>query len=349
MRSVRAPRRPLRAGFAAALALLGAAALTGASASGGAGPAKTGPSWETLPPSKLARTEVVAARAGGLIYVVGGFAGGGVAQSAAVERYDPRAREWTSTAPLPTTLNHAGAVGWRGDLYVFGGFIAAPVVGADRLSDRLFRYDAATDSWSELASAPVPRSSFAAGVIGGRLYVAGGSTPEAQKTNRLDVYSFRRDRWREGPPMTVAREHLAGAVAGRAGSKRLYALGGRDVYGSDNYSTVERYDPRRRRWRRLPDMGVPHGGFGAAGVGRRVVAVGGERPGEGATGTIPVAELYSPRLRRWTRLPDLPTPRHGLGVAAVGRTVFALEGGPITFASVSNAAEALTLPGRRPR
>ena len=154
---MRAPRRPVRAGFAAALAL-GAAALTGASASGGAAPAKTGPSWETLPPSKLARTEVVAARAGGLIYVVGGFAGGGVAQSAAVERYDPRAREWTSTAPLPTTLNHAGAVGWRGDLYVFGGFIAAPVVGADRLSDRLFRYDAATDSWSELASAPVPRT-----------------------------------------------------------------------------------------------------------------------------------------------------------------------------------------------
>jgi hypothetical protein len=47
--------------------------------------------------------------------------------------------------------------------------------------------------------------------------------------------------------------------------------------------------------------------------------------------------------RRWRRLPDLPTPRHGLGVVALGGRVYAIAGGERPGLFVSGANEALAL------
>ncbi len=332
--------REVRFALALLFSLLGvgSVALAGQSAA----PAADTEKWEQLSPAPLARTEVAAARVGGRIYVVGGFESGGV-PSRAVESFDPARRRWETVPPLPITLNHVGAVAWDGRLYVIGGYTDLPGRGVGQISRRLFRYDPRTRRWTELAQLPVPRAAFAAGVVADRLYIAGGSTDSEQTTTRVDIYDFRHDRWRPGPPIKVAREHLAGAVAGAPRSRRFYVLGGRDFYGGENYRTVERLNPRTGRWSRLPGMLVPHGGFAAAGVGRRVVVAGGERLGEGLFGTIAAAEVYDPAQRRWNRLPDLPTPRHGLGVAALGNSVYAIEGGPITLVGVSNAVEALRL------
>jgi hypothetical protein len=45
--------------------------------------------------------------------------------------------------------------------------------------------------------------------------------------------------------------------------------------------------------------------------------------------------------RRWVQLQDLPTPRHGVGVAAFGGQVFVIGGGPAPGLTVSSANEAL--------
>jgi non-specific serine/threonine protein kinase len=67
--------------------------------------------------------------------------------------------------------------------------------------------------------------------------------------------------------------------------------------------------------------------------------VGGEEP----AGTI--GSVYAWNLARggWRRLPDLPTPRHGLGVAAVGTRVYAIAGGTSPGLTVSDANEFLDL------
>jgi hypothetical protein len=52
---------------------------------------------------------------------------------------------------------------------------------------------------------------------------------------------------------------------------------------------------------------------------------------------------YDLRARRWSRLPDLPTPRHGLGVVAADGRVWALAGGPVPGLTVSRAVESLQL------
>ena len=68
------------------------------------------------------------------------------------------------------------------------------------------------------------------------------------------------------------------------------------------------------------------------------MAAGGE-----ADTTFEEVEVYDIAAKSWSRLPDLPTPRHGLGVVAEGDKVFVLAGGPQPGFAFSGANEAIDL------
>jgi N-acetylneuraminic acid mutarotase len=289
--------------------------------------------WTPLHPATLPRTEVAAARIGHHVYVLGGFVPPD-RTSAAVERYDLAADRWTRVRGLPFGLNHASAVAYRGRLYVVGGYRAAH--GLTQESAALLRYDPGTNRWTRLRNMPTARAAMAVGVVGGRLYAAGGAAG-GRALRTLESYDFATNRWSRRRPMGVAREHLAGAALGG----RFYALAGRA--GGMNFAVAERYDPARDRWERLPDMRKPRGGIAAATPGGRVVVVGGEE----AAGTIKEVEAFDPARRRWTALPDLPTPRHGLGAVAYRGAIYVLEGGTSPGFSFSAAAERLVVSAAR--
>jgi hypothetical protein len=67
--------------------------------------------------------------------------------------------------------------------------------------------------------------------------------------------------------------------------------------------------------------------------------VGGEEP----AGTIREVLAYRVADRRWVPLDDLPTPRHGVGVAALGGRVYVIGGGPQPGLTVSAANESLAV------
>jgi hypothetical protein len=286
-------------------------------------------SWTALTPATLQRTEVAAARIGHQAYVVGGFVAP-TRTSAAVERYDLRRDRWTRVRGLPFGLNHAGAVAYRGRLYVVGGYRATTGIGQD--SAALLRYEPRTNRWTRLRDMPTARGALAVGVVGGRLYAAGGAAG-GQPLATLEIYDFATGRWRRGPDVAIAREHLAGVGLGG----RFYALAGRTSAG--NVAVVERYDPARGRWQRLPDMHKSRGGIAAATPGGRIVVVGGEE----AAGTIAEVEAYDPARRQWSALPDLRTPRHGLGAVAYRGAIYAFEGGPSPGFAFSATAERLVV------
>jgi non-specific serine/threonine protein kinase len=236
---------------------------------------------------------------------------------------------------MPFAVNHAVAVARRGRLYVSGGYRSAS--GLAEPTGALLSYNPRTRRWRRLPSAPTPRAAHAAAVVGQRLYVAGGAN-DTGSLDTLEVYDFARRRWRRGPSFPgPARNHTTGVASG----EHFYVLAGRDA---ENLAAVERYDPRRRRWQRLPDMRTPRGGIASARLrDGRIVVFGGEDFGSG-TSTIAEVELFDPRTRRWRRLPDMRTPRHGLGGAALGNRVFAVEGGPAAGLAFSRAIEFLDVP-----
>jgi hypothetical protein len=71
-------------------------------------------------------------------------------------------------------------------------------------------------------------------------------------------------------------------------------------------------------------MPTARGGIAAAAAAKGyVVAAGGE-----AEATFGEAEAYDIQAGLWLSLPEMPTPRHGLGVVAVGSVVYAIPGEP---------------------
>jgi len=288
--------------------------------------------WTPLAPAPLGRTEVAAARVGRFIYVAGGFESTSGQTTAAVERYDIRHDRWRRVCPMPLAVNHATAVVYRGRLYVHGGYRGTRDVSQP--THVLIRYDPATDRWRQLRAAPTARAAHAAAVIGHRLYVAGGAN-DSGSLRTLEVYDFRTGRWSGGPSFPgPARNHTTGVASGG----RFYVLAGRD---SVNLAAAERYDPRRRAWQALPDLRTPRGGIASGRLpDGRIVVFGGEQLGAGGATIAPV-ELFDPRRRRWESLPDMRTPRHGLGGVALGKRVYAIEGGTSPGFSFSRAIEAL--------
>lgn len=312
----------------AAAGVAGALALAGASEPG----SSRADRWSALEPSPFERTEVAAARVGRSIYVVGGFERSRGGTVAAVARFDIDRDRWSSVRDMPLALNHTTAVAHRGRLYVHGGYRGARDLS--RPTGALLRYDPRSRRWSRLPPAPTPRAAHAAAVVGGRLYVAGGAN-DSGSLHSLEIYNFARRRWRAGPSFPgPARNHTTGVASGG----RFYVLAGRDA---GNLANAERYDPRTGRWQELPPLRTPRGGIASARVrDGRIVVVGGEELTPGGE-TIASVELFDPGTRRWRRLPDLRTPRHGLGAAALGDRVYAIEGGVTPGFSFSRAIESL--------
>jgi len=239
---------------------------------------------------------------------------------------------------MPVALNHPTAVAHRGRVYVHGGYRGES--GLTEPSGVLLRYDPGRNRWRRLASSSTPRAAHAAAVVRGQLHVAGGANDSGSLRSH-EVYDFRARGWHAerpfpGPP----RNHTTGIASGG----RFYVLAGRDA---GNLADAERYDPLRGRWETLPPLAVPRGGIASVRLpDGRIVVFGGERLEPGGT-TIREVELFDPRARRWRSLPAMLTPRHGLGGVALGRRVFAIEGGPTPGFAFSSAIEFLDVPPRR--
>jgi Kelch motif protein/galactose oxidase-like protein len=272
--------------------------------------------WVTLAPSPHSRAEVSAARVGDVAYVVGGFDTSG-RTTALVERLDLRSGRWSTSRPLPLPLNHMSAVAYGGSLYVVGGYSQPTDTSTGAVRD-FWRFDPTSDRWTAMPAAPLPRAAAGAAVLGHRLYVAGGRSDTQTTISTLAIFDFDTGRWSLGPPLLHPREHLAGVAAGGS----VWMLGGRAL-GQGNFTYVERYRPGSASWQEMPAMPIARSSFQAVAATGRIVTVG----GEGAT-TFAEVDALDPASGRWTRLADLPTPRHGLGLVADGPLVFAIDGGP---------------------
>jgi Kelch motif len=248
-------------------------------------------------------------------------------------RYDPRSGRFEPLAPMPEALNHIGLVKHGDDIYAVGGH-GERLYGGDARA-ALFRYSLAQDRWTRLPDMPTPRGALAVGVIGDRLYAAGGMTsgrPLGRPVAALEVFDFERRRWSRGPDMPAPREHVAGAVAGG----RLYVLGGRNV-STDSLPAATRFSPATGRWEELPPLRVPSGGLEGLAVDDDVVVMGG---GDDRRGTVTGAvQRFDTASGRWSALPDMRTPRHGFAAALVGDRIYTMGGSPCAMFAASDTIE----------
>jgi N-acetylneuraminic acid mutarotase len=161
------------------------------------------------------------------------------------ELYDAASDQWdlSLTAAMINTRCSFGACSMSGEIYVIGG----------RTQDEgmtyfagVERYSPLTDSWTELAPLPSPRTSHAAVTVGSTIYVLGGIFAEGEPS--VLVYNDR-GTWSEVAPMPENRMDFAACVIG----VHIFIFGGFDD-DSNEQASVFKFDTMTNIWSTLPPM-----------------------------------------------------------------------------------------------
>jgi non-specific serine/threonine protein kinase len=314
-------------GLLTVLALLAAACGAQGSPAPSVAVASPAADWTRRAPGPLALTEVAVAEHDGRSWVAGGLDAAGAATDR-VSIFDPRTDTWIGGPGLPEPIHHSALVSDGDALWLIGGNVGNAF---DQPTDKVLQLQ--TDAWVEHFPLPEPRAAGAAAWDGaGRIVYAGGVGPDGASPV---VFGQSDHGWEELARLFAPREHLA---ATSDGAGKVFVLGGRRGGLAGNVATVELVSGREVS--RGPDMPTARGGVAAffwPSLGACLVG------GESTGGTNPQVECVTADGRQ-TRLPDLRSPRHGLGAAVIDGTLYVVLGGPEPGLFVSDVVEALELP-----
>jgi N-acetylneuraminic acid mutarotase len=295
-----------------------AGANQGAGGASTSGPATTGSGASAAGWTSVAaiaggpRQENAVVALNGEIYVLGGF-DRETDELSTVEAYDPVSNSWRDAPSLPTPLHHVNAAEVGGKIYVLGALAGG---GFTAVGDGLV-LDPALNGWESITpmASGTERGGAAVGVIGTKVYVAGGYRGGA--VTDFAAYDTVADSWQSLPPLPERRDHLVGGVVDGV----FFAVGGRDAAIEDLNGRVDAFDPAEGYWRSVSAMSVPRAGAASATLDGRIYVFGGEGA-PGNQGVFPHVSGYDAATDAWTALPDMPIPRHGTGAAAINGVIY---------------------------
>ena len=215
----------------------------------------------------------------------------------------PSEQVWTPGTPMPTPRSELAAAALRGRIYVAGGIAQLGTTAAFEA------YDPAQGSWEELPALPEAVHHPAAAATADRVYIAGGYTD--LRFSAMSRHAFAYDpearTWAAIADLPAPRAaHAMAALAGK-----LYVVGGVGPGSED----VWVYDPATDRWDGLrAPLPTRREHLAVAVLDDKLLVVGGRW---GDAGNLATLETYDPATGRWTRGPDMPTPRSGLTAGAL--------------------------------
>jgi subtilisin family serine protease len=225
---------------------------------------------------------------------------------------------WTAGTSLPwddgvMRYAHAQCADDPDSFYVISG-----VRQYSYVTHKVWRYDAPSDTWSQLAALPAALEGATAVCYEEYIYVAGGSA-----TNQFYIYDVAGDSWTAGPPLPRG---VWGAAMG-ALNDRIYLIGGSDsfYYGSAS-AEVNVYDIIAGAWN-ATGTPMPTATFasGFAQAGDHLYVVGGwgnSSPGQNVNQT----QRYHMATDSWEIGPTFTSARADLGLAVTGNYLHALGG-----------------------
>jgi hypothetical protein len=260
---------------------------------------------------------------GGNFYVVDSGSGYGVPLPLKV--YDPVANSWSLKAVDPVLRGVSATGVINNKIYVAEGWGGQYGSDANVPLTALEIYDPATDSWTAGASSLVARGLSATAVIGGKLYIAGGTAGGAGgyvAYANLEIYDALTDSWSMGAPLP----NLLTAAGGAAFGGKFYVFGGEVGPNSNNQQitgSVQIYDPVLNTWITGTSMPTPRQ-LMVVGVinGKIYIASGNNSSGNTDSSVV----VYDPITDSWSAAADEPNPRSYPAAAVVDGKLFVAGG-----------------------
>jgi N-acetylneuraminic acid mutarotase len=226
--------------------------------------------------------------------------------------------KWSDGRPVPGVAGRLGAsaVGVKGQIFLFGGYIVDNQANEMTVSD-VNAYVPEDHRWYRAADIPIPVDSAVIGVNHDRyVYLVGGRSKNGP-INNVQVYDAEKNSWSSGTPFpgTPVFGHAGGlsddAIVFVDGAKKN-AGSGRLVFSDECWmGKIDHKDPNKIEWTKLPaHPGPAHFGIiaGAAERDRRIIFSGGSATphnykgldSEGKTAEIsPVTFAFDAHGNRW--------------------------------------------------
>jgi N-acetylneuraminic acid mutarotase len=257
----------------------------------------------------------------GKIYAIGGA--GPVYQALrTVEAYDPATDTWTTKSEMPTARQGLSTSVVNGKIYAIGGGASS---SASYTSVETFStveaYDPASDTWTAKSDMPTARVCHHANVVGGKIYIIGGSdasTPDNRSHVRtVEVYDPTTDTWTQEGEMPGSRAAGFGSVV----DGKIYVIGG---YGGSQ--RVDEYDPSTDTWATKSEMPTARRSLSTSVVDGTIYAIGGYIPDVRGHPGVATVEVYDPATDTWSTAPDMPTARFGPRSSVVDGMIYVIGG-----------------------
>jgi hypothetical protein len=271
--------------------------------------------------------------------------------------------KWSEERPVPGVAGRLGAsaVGARGQVFLFGGYVMDGQGNEITVPD-VNSYVPGDRRWYRGADIPVPVDSAVIGVNQNRyIYLVGGRSKDGP-VNNVQVYDAEKNTWGQATPLpgTPVFGHAGGladdAIVYVDGAKKNPAGGGPYVTSDECWlGRIDRKDPNKIEWSKLP----PHPGparFGiVAGAEKsRVLFTGGSasfhnfkgQDSDGKpVGLSTVTFAYDVHGNRWETIEentyDPRSDSHGIVFTPIGPLII---GGLVTNTAVS--ARVVLVPKR---
>ncbi len=281
-----------------------------------------GTRWKRVADLPTPREHLAMATDGTFVYVAGGRDLSSDKNSAALERYDPKADAWTALAPMPAPRGGLGAAVADGRLVVAGGEEPTSV------DNTVFAYDIASNTWSALPPMPTGRHGPAVAAVDKTVFVIGGATQPSHTAStgvgealqmpprRLQAAPV----WRALKDAPIARQFAGTTVAGG----KMWVAGGLTQDAAT--TAVYGYDPVIDSWTRGPDLPLPLHHVAAVTYHNEVVVIGGWTPANGNLSGLVSGKVFALRNGAWVELPPLNHPRVAEGAAVVGDKIVVMGG-----------------------
>jgi N-acetylneuraminic acid mutarotase len=222
---------------------------------------------------------------------------------------------WQEKASMPTARYDMATAVYEDQIYVIGGETGKNVTGA------VEKYDPQTDKWEILSPKPVAVSDVSAAMIGGLIYLPGGTLQKGTPTNLMEVYDPNKDSWRIGGnlPLQISRYALVSFEG------KLYLFGGWD--GKKYLNTIFRYDPNSNQWMEIGKLRLAKADAGAIAIGTKIYIFGGFDGVKALSdGDIFYPDATEGNVEVWdTGNPALDA-RYGMGLAGIADIVYVVGG-----------------------